>query len=388
MVRYPLLKLINKIVFYLVFIFPSMGIVFCKRLIRFKQRDVCFPQQIRNIAVFQLGHLGDFIHTIPLLRNLKLNFQSVTITMIGGEWNRELAKDVSYIDHYIVFNNWLWDRMEHRSFIRFLLNFVFIVDSINKKKFDIGIELKGHINSIYLLYASNIRRTVGFNYKNHGVLLDYRIPIDNFLYEKDRLLSILPAFGAKIVNNHFEFIISQEKEKRAADFLLKNSINSEKPLISIFPGASYAPKRWPAEKYASLVEKIIENNIGNPLLIGGVFDKNTIALVKDFTRRSVLDWIGNDVHLMAALINRSKVFIGNDTGPLHIAVALNIPSISFFSSGNINRWGPKPPHVVLRADVPCSPCDLESDECKCPQVHCIDYISVETAFCALKSKLI
>ncbi len=381
------LKKIQKYLFYLILVIPSIVIVLFRWVFRFNHRRHTKSYHIQNIAVFQLGHLGDFIHTIPLLRNLKRNFQTATITMIGGEWNQDLAKAYPYIDHYIVFNNWLWDRRGNRSFLRFLFSFFFLIHTINKNKFDLGIELKGHINSIYLLYASNIKMIVGFNYRNHGIFLDEKIPLDQILYEKDRLLSILPCCGAKTVDNHFEFTISENKQKEAEDFLTRTFKNINKPIISLFPGAPYAPKRWPAKKYAALIDKIIENDLGIPIIIGGNADRETIKHVRSFIQNSVVCWIGNDIQLIAAYIEKSNIFIGNDTGPMHIAIALNIPTIAFFSSAIYNRWAPQPPHIVLRSDVSCSPCNLESDVCKFPQINCIDHISVERAFFAMKSML-
>jgi ADP-heptose:LPS heptosyltransferase len=386
MIRICFPPVFKKILFYLLFIIPSVVIAFMRRFSRFNRKNSFLKHQIRNIAVFQLGHIGDLIHTIPLLRNLKANFQSASITLVGGEWNKELVKSISYIDNYIVLNNWLWDRRKNRSFFHFLIDFFSMVHLINKSAFDLGIELKGHINSIFLLYISNIKLTVGFNYKNHGALLDYSIPMKGHVYEKDRLLSILPAFGAKICDDHFEFIIAEEKRKKAIAFIESNVSSFEKPLLSIFPGAPYAPRRWPAEKYAALLEKILNNEIGIPFIIGGDADRQTVERINGFFQRPLLHWIGNDIQLLAAFIAMSKVFIGNDTGPMHIAVALDVPTIAFFSSGNPGRWAPKPPHVVLRPDVPCSPCNLMSDLCNYPKRYCIDLISVEEAFSAVKSK--
>jgi ADP-heptose:LPS heptosyltransferase len=386
MMRSPLLSIIKKIIFYIIFVFPPTGAALFKRVFRLNSNDH-FPRQIRNIAVFQLGHLGDYIHTIPLLRNLKKNFPLASITLIGGEWNKTLSESCSSIDRYIVFNNWLWDRREKKSFFRFLCEFLLFVKVINKIKVDIGIELKGHINSIYLLYALKIKRTVGFNYSHHGALLDYRIPMTNSLYEKDRLLSILPVCGMTIVDNHFEFSIAKDKEKDASDYLENHLLNTDKPLISIFPGAPFAPRRWPAEKYAELSEQIIINNIGIPFFIGGPADNQTFFRIQEFSQHELIHWIGDDIQLIACFISKSNLFIGNDTGPMHIAVALNIPTIAFFGSGNFIRWGPKPPHIILRAEVPCSPCDLESDTCKRPDINCINRISVEDAFLSVKRLL-
>jgi ADP-heptose:LPS heptosyltransferase len=375
---------LNKIAFYFLFIVPSIGIVLLKRIVCPLRKNALLRQPPRRIAVFQLGHLGDCVHTIPLLRNLRKNFPCASISLVGGSWNEKLSESIPYIDKYIVFNNWLWDRRKNRSFLRFIFHFF---HTINKTKFDVGIELKGHINSIFLLYASNSRISVGFNYLNHGALLDYKVPFNSSLYEKDRLLSILPVFGAKIFDDHFEFFLNEEKKKTAIDLLQKKMTGREKPVVALFPGAPYSPRRWPAEKFAALSEKIMESGRADPFLIGGEADRSIIERINDLSCRGLPFWIGNDIHLLAALISRSSVFVGNDTGPMHIAVALNIPTIAFFSSGNRDRWAPRKPHTVLYADASCSPCDLESDICNHPDIHCIDQISVEKAYSAVESKL-
>jgi ADP-heptose:LPS heptosyltransferase len=379
---------IQKILFYLLFIIPSIGIAFLKRFFRSMRKEALSQKPVRAIAVFQLGHLGDCIHTIPLLRNLRKNFQSASIVIIGGVWNEKLSRNFPYVDDYIVFNNWLWDRRKNRSFLRFIGHFFQTLYKINRANFDIGLDLKGHINSIFLLYASNIRKSVGFNHKNHGALLDYRVPFNPALYEKDRLLSILPAFGAKIFDEHFEFFITKEKEQSPYDLPQLKIINPETPIVVIFPGAPLAPRRWPAERFSALSEQIIERGIGTPFFIGGEADRPIMERIKGFSRRELLYWIGNDIKIMAFIISKGTVFVGNDTGPLHIAVALNVPTIAFFSSGNRDRWAPRNPHIVLHADVSCSPCDLESDICNHPDVHCIDQISVEDAYHAVESKLV
>jgi len=375
----------KKLLFYLLICLPALiGGLFHKiySLTKKNKKD-----KYNNVIVFQLGHLGDLVLTEPLLRNLKENNNAGKVTLVVGSWNHDLAKNIPAVDEVLIFDSLLYRRRDKSSFANFLKDLFVFLSKVYAAKYDLGIDLRGHINSLYLLYLSNIKNIIGFNYVGHGIFLQHKRKLDETLYEKDRLLSMLDLIKYKLLNSELKYNLSEEKCVKATDYLKSQGYDSKDKLIAVFPGAPYNPRRWPAESYALLADKIIDEKIGQVIILGGIQDKPSVKKMTSCMKNRPIQWIGNDINMLAGLIKKCNAFVGNDTGPMHLAVALDIPTIALFGPGKYKRWAPKPPHIFIRADVSCSPCDLNNDICTHPKVKCMDEIKVDDVKNALLSKV-
>jgi heptosyltransferase-2 len=139
------------------------------------------------------------------------------------------------------------------------------------------------------------------------------------------------------------------------------------PLVAMHPGAGrYSPARiWPAERFAEVARALIDSRGADVVVVGGPDEVGLAAELGKQVKRPgrVHVFAGRtSVHVTAALIEMCDLFVGNDSGPMHIAAAVGTPVVAVFGSSNWAAWGPyvpedePSPHTIVRRDLPCMPC--------------------------------
>ena len=177
---------------------------------------------------------------------------------------------------------------------------------------------------------------------------------------------------------HADWVSAADQIARAAGW------QPEERAVAVAPSATHATKGWPVARYAELVRRIAD--LATPILI--VAGPNDAAAVSTFRtalgpRPRVVDSSAVPLTTLAALLARSRILVGNDSGPIHLASALDVPTVAVFGPTSVRRWGPLPGtearHRVARLDLACSPCSNHGDE-RCPLGHhdCLEKLDVDT----------
>jgi ADP-heptose:LPS heptosyltransferase len=147
---------------------------------------------------------------------------------------------------------------------------------------------------------------------------------------------------------------------------LSRDLDTTGPRIVLHVGAGTQAKTWPGGHWRGLAVRLVESLHAQVILVGGPADRVLAdGIVHGGPRSQVADWTGQlNVAELAALLEHSDLMVGADSGPAHLAAAVNTPAITLFSgTNNPRQWQPFGPEVtVLRHSVPCSPCHRE----KCP----------------------
>ena len=190
------------------------------------------------------------------------------------------------------------------------------------------------------------------------------------------LLGAAPDYGP------LEFTVAPP-DHAAADLLLKDI---EAPLVAVHAGAgAFSPaRRWPLERYAHVVERLTTQLKCSVVLVGGREEAGIGAALRAAGRAGrVLDLTGRTtLGQLAAVLARCAVFVGNDSGVMHLATAVGASVLALFGPSNHRAWGPWTPSgksVVLRADLPCSPCLYREHQLGtpegCPARPCLHMIT-------------
>jgi len=155
-------------------------------------------------------------------------------------------------------------------------------------------------------------------------------------------------------------------------------------IAAIAPGARWASKRWPAEKFAQLIEALAAKGFA-PLLLAGPGDVEVLAAVRSALSFRVPDTTALGVGGLAAAISRSAVVVANDSGPVHVASALGVPVVAIFGPTSPERWRPLSQKAeVVRLPLECSPCSNHGSAA-CPLDHhrCLKDLSVDAVLAAV-----
>jgi heptosyltransferase-2 len=157
-------------------------------------------------------------------------------------------------------------------------------------------------------------------------------------------------------------------------------VKSVRPLVGLIPGAAYGTaKRWPAERFAALADRLAGNLGAEIILFGSAGERDVAERIESLSRAKIHNVAGQTrLRELAALLAECKVVVTNDTGAMHVAAAVGTPVVAVFGPTNPVTTSPVGPrHTLIRRPMDCSPCLLRH----CPIDHrCMTAIDVEEVF--------
>jgi heptosyltransferase II len=337
------------------------------------------PEGINKILIRGTNWIGDAILTIPAVDSIRVTYPQAHIAVLAKPWVADIYQLFTGIDEVIIYENkydnaWRVFRLAHL---------------LRKKKFDLAILLQNAIEAAIMSLAAGIPRRAGYNSDGRGILLTHRVQLNSAikkLHQIDYYLEMVKVLGCVSVNKkmHLETKITRPD---AESVLQKYLADPQKEIIGIAPGATYGPaKRWLPERFAAVADKIAGTFNCQIILLGGKSDNDTAEEVSRLAQTSMQNLAGKtDLKEAAYLISQCRLFISNDSGLMHIAGALNIPTIAIFGSTNPQTTSPAGNQsIVVHQEVSCSPCLKET----CPtDFRCMKLISVEDVFAVAQNIL-
>ncbi len=162
----------------------------------------------------------------------------------------------------------------------------------------------------------------------------------------------------------------------------------EAPAVAIAPGARWATKRWPAERFAAVADALHAQGV-RIVLCGGPGDRDAFAAFRAATRaRVAADLSFLPLDALAAALARVDLLIACDSGPVHLATAVGTPVLALFGPTSTTRWGPPPPGRALSLDLPCAPCSNHGGD-YCPEGHhrCLGDLAPQAVLAAAREML-
>jgi heptosyltransferase-2 len=228
----------------------------------------------------------------------------------------------------------------------------------------------GRLKHQLLMRATGAQWRVGLD-NGHGWFLNVRVKDQGFgaLHEAEYSMALAEAVGSTIGSKHLEIPISAAEREQAHQILYgempPNAIT--RPLIALHPGSGgySTARRWAPERFAQLADTLYQDVGGQVLLMGGPEEaplhRQIIAMMQSEMPARSLAGRGN-IKVAAAVLEQVDVFVGNDAGLMHIAVAVGTPTVAIFGLSNHQAWGPYTGDAgsrraaVVRLDLPCMPC--------------------------------
>lgn len=345
-------------------------------------------KDINRILIVKLSSIGDVVHSLPTLKALRDTYPHSYIAWVVEEKSKDVVIGNPYLDEVIIFEKERWKtelfkKKGYKESIKEILDFR---KFLRQKNFDLAIDLQGLIRSGLIAYLSGARIRVGYQNSREMSSLFYNLKIPPRkvkIHAVDRYLDVACYLGAEIKEIDFPLFVSAEDKKFAEDFLREHNISEEDLLIGINPGASVPHKRWQKEKFAKLADILIENYGAEIIIFGSPKDEELTEEVINLMKYHPINASGKTtIKQLAALISNCKLFIGNDTGPLHIAVAMKTPVVAIFGPDDPSRTGPYgKENIIIYKGLPCSPC-IRHPTCK--DYPCMQQISVEEVLSAVE----
>jgi len=333
---------------------------------------------IKRILVLKLDHIGDFITALPAIRRLKQQFPAATIDVLAARGARDFAEAESCIDGFIEF-----DFFHARSGLgqKELTeeDYAALRARLVPRGFDLAIDLRKHLDTREVLRHIPARFLAGYDYMGQFTFLDIALEWegDRHLHRKrshvtDDLVNLVDAVSEAADEDRTRLSSPVWPEARLPAFLDDASrALFARPVVAIHPGVGTVMRQWPAEHFAALVDLLIDAEGVNAVLVGGP-DEIALAqevLDKIVRRDAVVSLTGRTTLAeLTALLACCALYVGNNSGPKHIAAAMGVPTIGIHS-GVVDpvEWAPIGKRAMaLRRDMTCGPCYLARLE-DCPR---------------------
>jgi heptosyltransferase-2 len=336
----------------------------------------------QKILVLRYRFIGDTILTVPFLRNLRRARPDAWITWVVAPGSAEVIKGIPYVDELLY-----WDpvtihadsRGAHRT-VKSRLEFV---QELRRRKFDTAYVLKRSFSSAIMALLSGARRRVGFNTEGRGFLLTKRVPYRSGQHEVLSFLDVLKADGIQIVDDYLESWSFPAELQTAHDLLCAAGWNEGQRLLAIHPFGAIHQKTWPMERFAQAAAIISERHGLVPVVLGAPQDQDHFAGNRHLFPTAI-DMVGRcDLRTTMALLKRfTSLFLGNDSGVMHLAAAAGVPLVALFGPTSPVRFGPWGARTeVIYSSFSCSPCRqkyfTECEPTASGKPACIDCITVE-----------
>ncbi len=333
-----------------------------------------------KILVIKPSSLGDVIHALPFLKAVKDTFPDSGIDWIISRNLQDILDANPLINELIVIDKDSWkDIMNLRRTSREIYN---LKKTLKEKHYDMVIDLQGLLRSgVISLFTSSPLR-IGFDNAREGSkhLYNKRVSVNMISHAVDKNLEVAKAIGAEVKGIEFPLYVDESVREKA-----KSLISDIDEYIIIFPSARWHTKRWPIENFASLISGLSIQCI----IAGSRSDRLMAQRISELSTKTPLNLCGKtDLKSLAALISDARIVISGDTGPMHIAVALDVPVVALFGPTDPMRTGPygwqdNKNLTVIKSNTPCSPCFKK----RCKDPFCMSSISVEMVMKEVKSLL-
>ena len=334
---------------------------------------IALPREPRKILIVKPSALGDIVHTLPVLHLLRKRFQAAEISWLVVPAFASLLQGHHLLDHVLLFERRRFANLwRDASAAKGLFSFAM---GLRRQKFDLVLDLQGLLRSGWISWQTRAPVRVGFSYAREGASGLYTHHVHSGSPERhavERYLDMTEALGCGRGPVVFDFDL--QDDDRASVRTMTQAIGDYAVLL---PGTNWVTKRWPAERFEALIEPL-RARFGLSAVIAGGND------VREMNRAwpGALDLSGKtDLKQLVALLERAKLVIANDSGPMHIASALNRPLVTLFGPTNPTRTGPYARmDSVLRLDIACSPCYSRT----CSHHSCTRWLEVDHAMTAIE----
>jgi lipopolysaccharide heptosyltransferase II len=311
--------------------------------------------QAKRILIFNVNWLGDVLFSTATIRNIRRNYPDSYIACAIPSRCYPVLKGNPYLDEVLIFD----EKDRHKGMLQ-KLNFV---NLLKKKKFDAVFLLHRSFSRALICRLAGIPERIGHYTKKRAFLLTKKIipPPRDSLHRIDYYLDVIEKSGLRVEDRYLDFYISPQDEEPVDNFFKKNSIKGNDFVVAINPGGNWLPKRWPADYWAILADKLISQHQAKVIITGSITDLLLAGQIKNGMRCQPLVACGVfNLKQLGALARRVDLLITADTGPLHIANAVGAKKIiAIFGPTANNITGPYPATnaVVMQKDVGCPiPC--------------------------------
>ncbi|MCK5174755.1 MAG: lipopolysaccharide heptosyltransferase I [Planctomycetes bacterium] len=294
-----------------------------------------------RILIIKPSALGDIALALPAMAAMRKTFPDAKIAWLVRTGFALLLEDVEGLDEIIYFDRKLLGKwwLSPRAFAE-LVRFV---NTLRKHRFDTVIDLQGLFRTALFAWFTGCKKRFGMATAREFATVFYTHKIeqdDDPVHVIDYYRKIVAAAGANTDSVAYNLKPNKKALEEVAELLHKKNVNIDAYAV-IVTGSAHADKCWPEKHFAELADRMAANFGVQIVAIGTAAESNAVRAINDIASVEITNLAGlTDITQLTALLSKAKVVISNDTGPGHIASALDRPTVMIFGPTNPARIKP------------------------------------------------
>lgn len=321
--------------------------------------------------------VGDAVLAIPAMKAMRTRFPEAEITLMVRPWVAGLYNAAPFIDR-------LWSEPRPAG----VSDWIRLTGGIRKSHFDLALLFPNSFESAIMMYLSGVPERVGYATDGRRWLLTNPLkPSSERRHQVHYYLDLAGAVSAEVDRPSFEIEATVEEKAQAAKLLLAEGIPQGREYLILNPGAAYgSAKRWGDDRFAAAGDVLASEFDLDVVIVGSEMERSIAETIqKGLKSRAAVLSGKTSLETLMGVMAQSALVITNDSGPMHIAAALGVPTIAIFGATDDVVTGPCGPRTrVVKEPVECSPCLLR----ECPIDHrCMTHVSVEAVCRAAREVL-
>jgi lipopolysaccharide heptosyltransferase II len=320
-----------------------------------------------KILVRATNWVGDAIMALPALRAVRGRFPDAEIAILALPYVTDLYRDQQICDSLIVYDR----RGAHSAFS----GRERLVTELRAQNFDVALLLQNAFDAAWLAWRAGIPQRIGYARDARNLLLTKSVAVPKSgeipPHEKFYYLELLRRAGWLDLLPDESFIalnVPEQNRRRAAEFFLASGARPHAIRIAVGAGASYgSAKCWPPDRFAEVLNRLKPSMDADVILFGTAAETSVSAAIASGLRHFPIDFTGKTaIADLPALLSQCHLFIGNDSGAMHVAAAVGLPVVAVFGPTDPHGTAPVTPRCTVVQQKPyCSPCFLR----RCPTDH-------------------
>jgi ADP-heptose:LPS heptosyltransferase len=350
----------------------------------------------RSVLLVRPDHLGDVLFTVPALRHLRRTWPEARLTMLVGPWSRAVADGIPYLDEVITCS-FPWFSRKAR---RWPLEPYWLLRSEARRiavhGFEMSIVLRfDHWWGAWLTQWAAVPHRWGYDVAEVSPFLTRTVPYVSGSHEVLQNLTLVEAATGSPAapgDRHLEFRPSAEDILSAGELLAEEGVQHDDTLACVHPGTGARVKLWRNEAWAEVIESLVREHGMRVVVTGGPGETELVADLMERLSVSVINLVGRtSLGQLASILERCRLVLGVDSGPMHLAVAMGRPTVHLYGPVDarlFGPWGDPQRHLVLTSDRECIPCNrLDYTLSELGAHPCVREIAVEPVVQAVRQVL-
>jgi len=326
-----------------------------------------------RILIIKLSSLGDLFHALPAVHNLQTELNA-TIDWVTNTGYTDLVGCFDDVDRVIAFPR-----------KNFAANFFRFHSELSEKQYDMIIDMQGLLKSALTARLARGKRRIGPSFHREGSRLFYNSVAGERNRQRHAVIENLDIIRhLNLPQKEINFPVTFPTYSKVSEVkqlsLLEVERSVRPPKVAICPTSRWQSKNWPAKNFAETARRLQQNLHASITLLGGPDDIEICNSIENELELPCNNLAGKTSLVeMGSVLKEMELLIANDSGPAHMAAAIDTPTLVIFGPTDPNRvrpFGNESRHQILKTAYPCQPCHSRTKKCENPDIPCITGVKI------------